>query len=388
MERLKIVGTAHVSRRSVEEVIETIEREKPDAVAVELCPRRFKALVEGVGEDVSLRDVLRGNKAFLLLFQALLSYIQRKIGEEYGVKPGSEMLAAIEKAREIGADVLLIDRDIGVTFARFWGSLSFFEKLKFVFHLFKDFVSGRGVDVEELLEGDALDTMISEFRKISPKAAQILIDERDAYMAYCLSQALKKYNKIVAVVGAGHKRGIEEKLAGAEEINVRELLKVEEGRSWLKILGFAFSAFIIGVFVLIAFSLDTEAALEAFAYWFLINGALASAGAAVARAHPLSIAAAFLTAWLTSINPVVAAGWISGMVEAWKRNPTTKDISAMLEAKSLSEMMKNRFFRVLLVAALTNVGSFIGTIYASYYIITRFGIDIADIVREVLIGWL
>ncbi len=381
-EKLIIIGTAHVSPRSVEEVKEVIEKERPQAVAVELCPKRYKALVEGKREDLPVTEIIRKGNVFLVLFQLLLSYFQRKVGEKYGVKPGAEMLAAIEKAKEIGADVLLIDRDITITFSRFWSSLSFIEKIKLAFFILKDFFGGEDIDVDEIVEEDVLEMLVREFRKISPKAAKILIDERDEYMAASLAAAMKKYDKIVAVVGAGHKKGIEQALKRVNEIDVKRLVEVKTGRSLLKIIGFAFALILICTFVLIAVSLNTELLIQAFFYWFLINGVLAAAGAAIARAHPLSILAAFASAWMTSLNPLIAAGWVSGLIEAWVRKPTTDDISKLAEARSFKEMVENRFFRVLLVAALTNVGSMIGTIYGGYYILTNFGIDVAKVISE------
>jgi len=382
--KLIIVGTAHVSRRSIEEVNEIIEAEKPDAVAVELCPRRYRALVHGLKDEIPVTDVIRKGNVFQFLFQLILSYFQRKFGEEYGVKPGAEMLAAVEKARSIGADVLLIDRDIGITFSRFWQSLSFFEKLKLIWHLVKSTFSGEDIDVDKMLEEDVLDILIKEFRKISPNAAKVLIDERDKYMAANLLNAFSRYDKIVAVVGAGHRKGIERALEGLKHnlINIMELEEVRKGRSLLKYFTAAFTALIVATFILITVSLNTEILVQAFIFWFLINGILSAIGAAVARGHPLSIAAAFLFAWLTSLNPLIAAGWISGLVEAWVRKPTMDDFSGLVEAESFSDMLNNKFFRVLLVAAFTNIGSMIGTIYGGWYILSTFGIDVAKVVGE------
>ncbi len=382
--RLIIVGTAHVSKKSVEEVKEVIEKERPDAVAVELCPRRYHALVHGQREDISIVDVIKSGNVFMLIFQLILAYFQRKVGEETGVKPGGEMLVAIEKAREVGADVILIDRDIGITFKRFWQKLSFFEKVKLIVHLIRSSFSGEDIEVDEMLEEDVLDMLVKEFRKISPNAAKVLIDERDIYMAANLLNALSRYNKIVAVVGAGHRRGIENALLKLKDnpVDLRELEEVKSGRNYLKIFMGAFTAIIIATFVLIAMSLNTEVLVRAFLCWFLINGILSAIGAAIARGHPLSIITAFLCAWMTSLNPMIAAGWVSGLVEAWIQKPTVEDFSKLVEANSFKEMLRNRFFRVLLVAALTNIGSMIGTIYGGWYILSTFGVDVAKVVGE------
>jgi pheromone shutdown-related protein TraB len=381
--KLIIVGTAHVSQKSIEDVERVIEVEKPDAVAVELCPRRFKALFEGIRDEVSVTDVIKSGNVFLLLFQFILAYFQRKVGEEYGIKPGAEMIAAIEKAREVGADIILIDRDIGITFTRFWQKLTFFEKIKFLFHL-KSTFSGEEIEIDEMLEEDVLDLLMKEFRDISPNAARVLIDERDLYMAANLVNAMARYNKVVAVVGAGHRKGIEKAIQRLKDIPVdlRELEEVKKGRSALKILSGVFAAILIATFVLIATSLNTEVLISAFLFWFFINGVLSAVGAALARGHPLSVLTAFLCSWMTSLNPMIAAGWVSGIVEAWIRKPTVDDLSKLAEASNFNEMLSNNFFRVLLVAALTNVGSMIGTIYGGWYILTTFGVDVAEVLAQ------
>ena len=384
-----LVGTAHVSKKSIEETKRIIEDVKPQAVAVELCYKRFLALTQKP-QEISVVDVIKKGDAALVLFQMLLSYFQRKIGEEYGVKPGAEMLAAIEKAKEIGADVLLIDRDIAITFKRFWNSLSVFEKIRLVFHMLKGLFGDEEIDVDEMLEEDILERLVKEFRDIAPSAAKVLIDERDAYMAAKLIEASKRYEKIVAVVGAGHKKGIERYLKNPELLpDLRELESVKERKfSILKVVSFAIIAFVILTFVAVLTTMNSELILKAFLYWFLINGVLSAIGALIAGGHPLSALAAFLSAWLTSLNPMIAAGWVSGIVEAKMRKPTSQDLEDLTKAESLRELMRNRVFRVLLVAALTNVGSMIGTIYGAYVVAQITGINIPEIIKRNLYGLL
>ncbi len=384
-----LVGTAHVSKKSIEETKRIIEEVKPQAVAVELCYKRFLALTQKP-QEISVVDVIKKGDAALVLFQMLLSYFQRKIGEEYGVKPGAEMLAAIEKAKEIGADVLLIDRDIAITFKRFWNSLSVFEKIRLVFHMLKGLFGDEEIDVDEMLEEDILERLVKEFRDIAPSAAKVLIDERDAYMAAKLIEASKRYEKIVAVVGAGHKKGIERYLKNPELLpDLRELESVKERKfSILKVVSFAIIAFVILTFVAVLTTMNSELILKAFLYWFLINGVLSAIGALIAGGHPLSALAAFLSAWLTSLNPMIAAGWVSGIVEAKMRKPTSQDLEDLTKAESLRELMRNRVFRVLLVAALTNVGSMIGTIYGAYVVAQITGINIPEIIKRNLYGLL
>jgi pheromone shutdown-related protein TraB len=384
--RITILGTAHVSPKSIRDVEAAIEKERPQAVAVELCYRRYLTLVEGKHQDVPITEAIKKGETHLLLFQLLLAYIQKKIGEEYGIKPGDDMLAAIKKAKEIDADVILIDRDIAVTLKRFWNSLSFVEKLKLVFHLVKGLFSKKEIDVNDVLEEDVLKLLVREFRKVAPSAARVLIDERDAYMATNLLKALHKYDNIVAVVGAGHKKGIEDYLLNPAKIpDQKKLEEVRESRiNPFKVFSYVVIAAIILVFVSLFSTLSSEIIFRAFLYWFLINGILASTGAIIARAHPLSTLSAFFSAWLTSLNPAIAAGWVSGVVEAWMRKPTARDLQNVSKAKNLKELLNNKFFKVLLVAALTNVGSMIGTFIGLYFVIQVMVVDIVSLLKESL----
>jgi pheromone shutdown-related protein TraB len=382
--RLVIVGTAHVSPKSIRDVEETIEKEMPDAVAIELDERRFLALTKDIKQDIPIMDIIKRGETHLLLFQLLLSYFQKKIGDTYGVKPGDEMLAAFRKAKEINADIILIDRDISITLKRFWTSLSFFEKLKLVGHLIMDFIRKEEVELDEMLEEDVLDMLVKEFRDIAPSAANVLIDERDAYMSSNLLKSMHKYDKVVAVVGAGHKRGIEKYMLNPESIpDVKALEEVKKsGFNVFKLFSYTVFAAIILIFIMLFMTLNSELIVRAFIYWFLINGVLSAIGAAIARGHPFSISSAFLFAWFTSLNPAIAAGWVSGAVEAWVRKPTANDLREISHAESLKDVFRNKFFRVLLVAALTNVGSMLGTFLGAYYVLQMTGIDITSTLKE------
>jgi len=155
-----------------------------------------------------------------------LSYLQRRIGDDLGVKPGSEMLAAIETAEEIGAKVALIDRDISVTLKRALNKMTFFEKAKLVYGILASFFSKEEIDdVESIKDGDTLNEVMEYFKKMSPKAYDVLVTERDAYMAHML-QDINEEN-VVVVVGAGHKRGISEYMDHPEKIPlIEEVLTV------------------------------------------------------------------------------------------------------------------------------------------------------------------
>lgn len=374
-----IIGTAHVSKKSVAEVREAIEQIRPDIVAVELCQRRYLALTgQERDEDIKISELLSGGKIYLVLVQWMLAYIQRQIGSEMGVKPGSEMLAAIDAAKAVNARVALVDRDISITIQRFWSAMSIWEKLKMLWSLV---VAALGfgkedIDVDSVTDSDVVSQLIAEFRKIAPSAARALVDERDAYIARNLYE-LSRYGKVLAVVGAGHREGIMRYLSDPSRIPDTRIFDAppEKGFSLGKAFGVTVTLLIIATFVYILVAgYSSGVVLLAFGIWFLLTGGLAALGVVAARGHPLSILTAFMIAWMTTLNPLVAAGWFAGMVEAWKRKPTMGDVKRLANAESMDEMMDNRFFRVVLVAALANLGATLGTFIGIYIIWHRMGL--------------
>ncbi|VVB95575.1 TraB family protein [uncultured archaeon] len=368
--RVTIVGTAHVSEKSIAEVNQIIEREKPDIVAVELDRGRYQALKgEEEVREINVKDILSSGKFNYFLLQWLLAYVQKKIGADMGVKPGAEMLAAIETAEKSGARVALIDRDIQITLGRFWSKMSFFEKLK----LFGSLIGatfGIGteeIDIETVTNEDVVTQLVSELRKVAPSAASILIDERDAFMAKNLLD-LSKEGNVVAVVGAGHREGIKKYLDAPESLPpVKELSSLPKKRfSWFKAATIAVIAMIVGMLALLVYSggVSLTTLLTAMLYLFITQGILSAVGVIIARGHPLSALTAFSLAWFGFLHPFIAIGWIAGFVEAHFRPPTTEDFRTIMKVDTMKELMQNRLFRIILVAGLANLGSMVGTFVA------------------------
>lgn len=379
-----IVGTAHVSEKSVQDVIRAIEELRPDVVAVELCQGRYRALTgqEETG-DIQIKEILKDGKLYLLLVQWFLAYVQKKIGSDLGVKPGSEMIAAIEAAEKMGARVALVDRDIGVTIQRFWSAMTFLEKVKLAVSLIPAaFGKGEEIEIDKVTEEDVVSAIIEEFREVSPRAAEVLIDERDAYIARNLIR-LGGDARVVAVVGAGHREGITRYLADPERIPpFEEMARPSRRRvSVPKLFGAALTLLVlITIAAVILSGITTENLFSAFKIWFLVNGALSAAGVILARGHPLSALTAFMIAWLTSLNPLMAAGWFAGIVEAWKRKPKMVDTKRLAEAETFKDMMAIPLFRVILVAAMANIGSVAGTVIGAYLILQMSGLSPQDLV--------
>ncbi|MCE5337548.1 MAG: TraB/GumN family protein [Methanomicrobiaceae archaeon] len=378
MADIHLVGTAHVSQKSVEDVRSAIEEFQPDIVGVELDRGRYVALTQEVPEP-SVTDILKGGNFGRILVQWVLTYIQQRIGAETGVKPGSEMLAAIEEAEAHQRPVAFIDRDIRITLSRFWGKMGIWEKIKLIGALIYSLVSveGQEIDVDEFTNQDVVSAAMEEFRKFSPQGAQALIDERDAYLAHQILMLGNRYERVLAVVGAGHIQGVQRYLNAPETLPPLQSLTAEvKSLPWAKIIGAAVTLLFLLLIAAIAFSgMGFEVLLTALVYWILINGVLSAAFTLLAGGHPLSAATAFAVSWLTSLNPLLAAGWFAAIVEAKIRKPTAGDFRQIIAAETFSEMRRVPLFRVVLVAALANVGSTLGTIAYFVFIFPVLGID-------------
>jgi pheromone shutdown-related protein TraB len=370
-----LVGTAHISKESVEEVKQVIEEHKPDIVAVELCKRRYEAITKkDQWENTPISKLLKSSNAYLLLAQTFLGSIQRKLGKEYGVEPGSEMIAAMKEAKKHKIDVALVDRDITVTLRRAWRRMGFREKFRLAWEFLKALVGYdeeelEELDLEKLMDQDVISAMMEEFGEIAPSITEVLINERDKYIAKKILEESKK-GKVVGVVGAGHLKGIEKYLSKKElDVDLKELEFVPKKRvSIFKVIGYSVPILFV---VLIAYMYALggwDKTIEALKWWILINGGLSAIGTLIARGHVLSILTAFFAAPITSLSPAVAAGWVAGYVEYKVRKPVIKDFKELGKLESLRDFWNNKVMRLLFVVAFANLGSMIGTFLALWYI--------------------
>jgi len=375
-DNIVLIGTAHISQESVEEVKKVIEEYKPDIVAVELCQRRYDSITKKQEwENTPINKLLKGGNAYLLLAQTFLGSIQRKLGKEYGVEPGSEMVAAIDEAKKHNLKIALIDRDISITLKRAWKKMGLREKFRLTWEFLKamlgyDEEELEELDLKKLMDQDVISAMMEEFGEIAPSVTTVLIYERDKYIAKKILDESKK-GKVVAVVGAGHLKGIKEHLEKKPfDVNLEELEDVPKKRfSILKTIGYlipvVFALLIVYIFLIGGW----EKTFNALLWWFIITGGLSAIGSIIARAHPFSIIAAFLSAPIATLHPLIATGWVAGYVELKMRKPLVKDFKELSKIESLRDFWRNRVIRLLMVVALTNLGAMIGTIFAFPYII-------------------
>lgn len=369
-----IVGTAHISKQSVEEVRKTIEDLQPDTVCVELCQGRYESMVDSSRwKKLDIFQIIKQKKVLFLLSSLALSSYQRRMGEKFGVEPGAELREAIRMADVVGAKLELVDRDIQATLKRTWSNLSFWNRIKVLSGLFGGVFSDEELseeELEKLKEKDHLSEMMSEFARLMPQVKTPLIDERDQFLMSAIDDAPGQ--KIVAVVGAGHVPGM---VAGrGEPVDRTRLSEIPVGSSWTKWLKWIIPALVLGAF---AFGYQKHAGQnleEMFWAWVLPNSIMAGLLAAVGGAKFLSILTAIIASPITSLNPTIGAGMVVGLVEAWLRKPTVEDAERLSQDMlTLAGVYKNSFSRVLLVAALATIGSSLGAFVGAPLVIALLG---------------
>lgn len=368
---LEIIPTAHISSESVENVRKVIYENRPEIVAIELDPGRFQALMDkknGIEhkEEFDLKKMLKGSNLVVTLVSSFLASSQKRMGEEVGVDPGSEMMEAFMIANEVNADVALIDRNIQVTLKRTINGMSLREKITFSWELLKSFILGEDMEedlkdeVEILKQEDTIKEVMDAFKEASPGGYNALVHERDAYMAYNL-KSLEEYN-VVAVVGAGHKEGITTYLENPDTIpEISTINYVEESRiSIIQIILYLIPVIFIVLFIM-AFmqGINIQGGIV---NYILFAGTGALIGSLVSGSKIQSAIVAFLVAPITVIHPILAAGWFSGLVEGKLRHVGWDDLHSLSDFESFRDLWHNQLFRVILVVLGTNLGCTIGVL--------------------------
>ena len=360
-----LIGTAHVSRESAELVGTVIEAETPDTVCVELCQSRYRTITQkNKWQDTDLIKVIKERKAFLLLSNLMLASFQKRIGKRLGIKPGEEMLRAIKVAGEVGATVYPADRDIRTTLSRAWRLMGFWKRIKLLVQLVISIGETDSIteqDIEEMKKKDVLESLLEEIGEALPELRHILIDERDQYLAYKIRTVTGK--KIVAVVGAGHVPGIRKHWN--DPVDVDSLEQIPPKGKLIAFLKWGVPSVVVGLIILGFFFAGASVGTDMIKWWVLANGVLSGIGAVMALAHPVTVLSAVVAAPLTSLNPMIAAGWVAGLVEVLLGKPKVKDFERLPEdISSIRGFWKNKITRILLVVIFTNLGSSLGTFVA------------------------
>ncbi len=392
-----LVGTAHISRASVELVEKTIAEEKPNIIAVELDESRLRQLIEGQQyEKMNMGELIQKGQAGLLLLNLFLANMQKRLGENVGVKPGEEMLIAVKAAQLSKTPILLADRDLKITFQRALASISLFEKLKLGGSIFAGFFEEQkpfdAAQIEKMKDQDLISHLLEELSKQYPKLKHTLVDERDAYLAHKIM--LSPGKKTVAVVGAGHLQGIEAHIRAHEQKlqpikaekkktkkknssipnaeqeehhnamqpapilpSIAELEQLPKPKPWGKIIEWGIPLLFLGALVYFFLTKGAELSIEFVIAWIVAHGILAALGALLGGARLRTVGWISLTAWFAALHPLIASGWIAAAAELKAQSPSMKDFTGLSELKTIGDFRRNRVTQILLITVLTNIGS-------------------------------
>lgn len=359
-----LVGTAHVSQVSADLVRQVIEQEKPDCVCIELDQKRFEALSQKQRWDsLDLKQIIRNKQLSTLMVNLILASYQKKLGAQLGVIPGAELLAAARVAASANIPVALCDREVRVTLRRAWHKTSVWKKSYLLASLFASLFDQTEMTEEklnELKKKDVLSELLRELGESMPELKTVIIDERDTYLSEKIKEA--RGEKLVAVIGAGHLEGVKEALLVDRSGELAEIDTIPLVSPVWKIVGWSIPAVIIGSIVWIALSKGGVAAGDNILYWILANGIPSAVGALLALAHPVTILSAFAAAPLTSLTPVIGAGYVTAFIQVMMMPPVVKEFETVLEDMStVSGWWRNKLLKVLLAFILPGFGSMIGT---------------------------
>ena len=366
-----LVGTAHISKESMEEVDKTVRDTLPDCVAVELDEQRYESIKSPEAwKNLDIVKVLKEKRGFIMLANLVLSSFQRRMGADVGVKPGDEMRSALTVSEELGIPVEMVDRPIQTTLKRAWAKNSLWGKLKLLSALFaaafeKEEISAE--QIESLKSSNEMDSMMDELAGYLPTVKEVLIDERDRYLASHIWNC--KGKKVLAVLGAGHLPGVEKFLngiaSGEKNCDTADIEEVPAAGAGAKIAGWIFPVLLIALIAAGFFTGGVKTSFDMLISWVLWNGSLAALGTLLALGHPLAIITGFVGAPLGTLNPFLAVGLFTGLVQAWVRKPKVEDMEHLADdASSLKGLYKNRIGRVLLVFFLSSLGGSIGNFIA------------------------
>lgn len=364
-----LIATAHVSKKSVELVKKVIDEEKPDSVCVELDQMRYQNIKNPKKwEKTDIVKVIKSKKAGFMLINLALSSYQKRLAKKLDTKVGQEMIQGIESAEEADAKLVLADRNIQTTFRRIWRKLSFWEKIKLLFGIIFSFADDTEIsddDLQELLQKDMLESVMAEMHNEFPRIGEILLNERDQYLASKIKNA--PGSKIVAVLGGAHVPGVKEEIY--KEQDLERITKVPPKKPIAKVIAWLIPIIILFL-IAYSFVINIQTGLQQLRVWVLWNGIFSALFTAMSFGHPFSIITAFIIAPISSLNPLLAAGWFVGLVEASIRKPTVEDVNNVPEdIFSFKGFFKNRFLRILLIVIMANIGSAIGTMLAGLDII-------------------
>ncbi|MBO4218492.1 MAG: TraB/GumN family protein [Erysipelotrichaceae bacterium] len=358
---ITLIPTAHVSKQSVELVEKTIDEVHPDSICIELDQDRYNSLTDPDRfRNTDIVKIIREKRVAMLLVNLILANYQKKMAANLSSTSGAEMLMGINKARELNAQLIMADRPVQTTFKRIWANMGFKDKIQMLSAVISAIFDDEEISEEDLAnlqQSDILNSALKEVSEKFPRVAEVLVDERDRYLASKIRHA--PGTRVVAILGAAHTLNVPKYIQ--QEYDISQLDEIPPKKTSSKIIGWVIPALII-IAILFSFKVNADIGLKQLKTWIIFNGTLSALGALLGGGHPLSILVAFLAAPITSLNPLLASGWFAGLTEAWLRKPTVEDFEKLSDDTSTFKgFWKNKVSRILLIVLLASLGSSIGT---------------------------
>ena len=358
---ITLIPTAHVSKQSVELVEKTIDEVHPDSICIELDQDRYNSLTDPDRfRNTDIVKIIREKRVAMLLVTLILANYQKKMAANLSSTSGAEMLMGINKAKELNAQLIMADRSVQTTFKRIWANMGFKDKIQMLSAVISAIFDDEEISEEDLAnlqQSDILNSALKEVSEKFPRVAEVLVDERDRYLASKIRHA--PGSRVVAILGAAHTLNVPKYIQ--QEYDISQLDEIPPKKTSSKIIGWVIPVLII-IAILFSFKVNADIGLKQLKTWIIFNGTLSALGALLGGGHPLSILVAFLAAPITSLNPLLASGWFAGLTEAWLRKPTVEDFEKLSDDTSTFKgFWKNKVSRILLIVLLASLGSSIGT---------------------------
>ena len=367
-----LIGTAHVSKVSANRVNEILEEIKPDSICIELDKKRYDSIINpNRWEDTNIIDIIKKKQTGYLLVNLILSSFQKRVASNLDSSSGQEMIIGINKAKEYNSELVLADRDIQMTFTRIWRKHSLFQKAKLLTSIIMSIFEDEEIseeDIENLKQSDMLDAALNDVGKEFPIVKEVLVDERDKYLANKIRTA--KGTNVVCILGAAHINGILKTIN--DPVDIKEYDIAPKKSLFSSYSGYIIPLIIIGI-IIYTITQNTNLGFEQIKSWVLYNGLFSAFGVLIAGGHIFSILTAFIAAPITSLNPLLAAGWFAGICEAMIRKPTVKDFNGLNDAMtSIKSFYSNKVTKILLIVILANIFSSLATIISGLDIFNKF----------------
>ena len=383
--KITLIGTAHVSEESVKEVAAAIKEIKPDCVAIELDEKRCESIKNPEKfRELDLIKVFKNKQIWLMLANLVLSSFQKRMGTNVGVKPGDEMITAMQTAEELNIPCTMVDRPIQITFKRAWAKNNLWGKCKLISALLASALSKEEVssqEIENLKSKSEMDSMMSDLSDFMPTVKQVLIDERDQYLASHIWDS--PGNNLVAVLGAGHIPGVVSHLnniaTNKESTDTSEISSIPAKTIGSKILAWMIPVAIVALIVLGYVFGGKKIGNDMIKSWILWNSSLAAIGALIAWGHPLTILVSLVASPFTSLCPFIGVGFVSGFVQTLLCRPKVANLETLSDdVGKFTGWYKNRILRVFLVLILTTIGSSFG----SWISLADIGVQITSLIGK------